>query len=183
MNAVMLSIRPKYCELIASGKKTIEVRRTKPKIETPFRCYIYCTQSGKYKNGKSVKNIWLNRGTDKRFIENGKVIGEFICDKVITVDCDSVAPFDPETHEYIQDETCLDRAAFVRYTNFRKAFGWHISDLKIYDESKELNEFTPVCKYKGDLCEACIHYVEAFRGCCKTIERAPQSYMYVEELK
>ena len=41
--AVMLSIRPKWCEKIASGKKTIEVRKTRPKLETPFKCYIYCT--------------------------------------------------------------------------------------------------------------------------------------------
>ena len=34
--AVMLSIRPKWVEKIANGKKTIEVRKTKPKLETPF---------------------------------------------------------------------------------------------------------------------------------------------------
>ena len=43
MKSVMLSIRPKWCEMIASGEKTIEVRKTKPKLETPFKCYIYCT--------------------------------------------------------------------------------------------------------------------------------------------
>lgn len=42
--AVMLSILPKWCAKIASGEKTIEVRKTKPKLETPFKCYIYCTQ-------------------------------------------------------------------------------------------------------------------------------------------
>lgn len=42
--AVLLSVRPKWCELIASGKKTVEVRKTRPKIETPFKCYIYCTK-------------------------------------------------------------------------------------------------------------------------------------------
>ena len=44
--AVMLSIRPKWCEKICVGEKTIEVRKTRPKLETPFRRYIYCTQSG-----------------------------------------------------------------------------------------------------------------------------------------
>ena len=44
--AVMLSIRPKWCEKIASGEKTIEVRKTRPKLDTPFKVYIYCTQSG-----------------------------------------------------------------------------------------------------------------------------------------
>lgn len=41
--SVLISIRPKWCELIASGEKTIEVRKTRPKLETPFKCYIYCT--------------------------------------------------------------------------------------------------------------------------------------------
>lgn len=40
MKSVMLSIRPTWCEEIASGEKTIEVRKTKPKLETPFKCYI-----------------------------------------------------------------------------------------------------------------------------------------------
>ncbi len=44
--AVMLSVRPKWCEKIASGEKTIEVRKTRPKLETPFKCYIYCTIDG-----------------------------------------------------------------------------------------------------------------------------------------
>lgn len=30
---VMLSIRPKWCEKIANGEKTIEVRKTKPKLK------------------------------------------------------------------------------------------------------------------------------------------------------
>ena len=42
--AVMISIRPKWCEKIVIGEKTIEVRKTRPKLETPFECYIYRTK-------------------------------------------------------------------------------------------------------------------------------------------
>lgn len=38
--AVLMSIKPKWCELIASGKKTVEIRKTKPLIDTQFTCYI-----------------------------------------------------------------------------------------------------------------------------------------------
>lgn len=55
MKAVLISIRPKWCELIASGKKTIEVRKTRPKIETPVKCYIYCTV-GKGNTGDILPN-------------------------------------------------------------------------------------------------------------------------------
>lgn len=44
MKSVMISIKPKWCELIASGQKTIEVRKTAPKCDVPFKCYIYCTK-------------------------------------------------------------------------------------------------------------------------------------------
>ncbi len=47
MTAVMLSIRPEWCSLIAQGKKTIEVRKNRPKLGTPFKCYIYCTKAKK----------------------------------------------------------------------------------------------------------------------------------------
>lgn len=45
MKAILLSIRPEWCDLIIRGKKTIEARRTRPKLETPFKCYVYCTKS------------------------------------------------------------------------------------------------------------------------------------------
>lgn len=57
MKAVLISIRPEWCEKIINGKKTIEVRKTRPKMNPPFKCYIY-------KCG------------------NGKVIGEFLCDEI-----------------------------------------------------------------------------------------------------
>lgn len=44
--SILLSIRPRYCELIASGKKKVELRKNEPKIKTPFKCYIYCTKGG-----------------------------------------------------------------------------------------------------------------------------------------
>lgn len=69
MKAVLISIQPKWCELIASGKKTIEVRKTRPKIETPFKCHIYCSGG----IGKQVtwngNNIELFRWNGVRLIK------------------------------------------------------------------------------------------------------------------
>lgn len=44
MKSVLISIKPRWCELIARGEKTIVIRKTKPRIDTPFKCYIYCTK-------------------------------------------------------------------------------------------------------------------------------------------
>ena len=41
--AVLISIRPDWVEKILSGEKTLEVRKTRPKLEAPFKVYIYCT--------------------------------------------------------------------------------------------------------------------------------------------
>lgn len=46
MKDVLISIQPKWVEKIASGEKTIEVRKTRPKIDTPFKVYIYATKTG-----------------------------------------------------------------------------------------------------------------------------------------
>lgn len=39
MKKVLISIRPKWCEKIAKGEKTIEVRKSAPK-GVPFKAYI-----------------------------------------------------------------------------------------------------------------------------------------------
>lgn len=170
--AVLFSIKPKYCELIASGKKTVEVRKTQPKIPTPFKGYIYCTKG---ETAYFTRDIFGNESL------NGKVIGEFVCDKIITVDCDSVAPFDYNTKEYIDKESCLSRDDFVKYTGFIMAYGWHISNLIIYDKPKELSEFIKPCPTPFQ-CDKCNDLVEHF-GCGRTITRPPQSWCYVEEMR
>ena len=68
--AVLISIRPEWCEKIARGEKTVEVRKTRPKLDTPFKCYIYCTKGN---DARRLRGSW------------GKVIGEFICDRVETI--------------------------------------------------------------------------------------------------
>lgn len=209
MKSVLISIRPKWCELIASGEKTIEVRKTCPKIETPFKCYIYCTQSGKYTDGKSVKNIWLNRGTDNRFIGNGKVIGEFVCDRIYPIQAvrydngsfehsrKSIFTFlRPAEHNALLDATRLENEEIFDYLGGegKEGYAWHISDLKIYDKPRELSDFkTPPCEKSEKSCGKCkylvkidtpdMYEVDCFVENGREITRPPQSWCYVEELE
>lgn len=80
MISIIASIQPKWCELIASGKKTIEVRKTAPK-ETPFKVYMYCTIAKDRKKYTDEFDVPIET---KMWMGNGKVIGEFVCDKVET---------------------------------------------------------------------------------------------------
>lgn len=78
--AVLLSIRPEWAGKIASGEKTVEVRKTRPKLETPFKCYIYCTLP-KYPHEDFIATDYPN----PQFYGGGKVIGEFMCYATIPI--------------------------------------------------------------------------------------------------
>ena len=54
MKAVLISINPLWCELIGNGEKTIEVRKNRPKLKTPFKVFIY---SVKFLVNVGLKNL------------------------------------------------------------------------------------------------------------------------------
>lgn len=187
MKAVLISIQPKWCEFIASGKKTVEVRKTKPNIETPFKCYIYCTK-GKHKGDfitKSEKFGYLtghegsfyNRA--KEYDANGKVIGEFVCDRIAEYECSSYGFGELAT----TCGTCLTYDEILNYCNGNDLYGWHITDLVIYDKPKELGEFRKICQ--SDYCHTCDYAVKKngyLVDCDRSVKRPPQSWCYCEEI-
>ena len=185
MKAVMISIQPKWCELIASGKKTVEVRKTKPKLETPFKCYIYETKD------KQFENIgvcgWKADGTAYNYIHNGgKVIGEFVCNAIIS-HCEMA------NADIAEIQGCIKREKLLEYSNGKELYGWHISDLVIYDKPKELSEFYQNGKsgdtFYYDYCAGCPHHetpvgeypCNECDGNRKYLYSPPQSWCYVEE--
>ena len=178
MNSVLLSVRPQWCELIANGKKTIEVRKTRPKLETPFKCYIYQTKPkdrlititrdgdenyGEIYHGKPVfiktygEDYWTGR--------NQKVIGEFVCDHITNLFTNSRFWLDEKAVE----QACLTGEQIREYANGKDAYGWHISALQIYDKPRELSEFRKPIMPMG------LRYED------DAIKRATQSWCYVEE--
>lgn len=177
MKAVLISIRPKWCELIASGKKTIEVRKTRPKLETPFKCYIYCTKPKmitkyvfkpedypEYMRPKKTVFCKVPDASSPFCSEvngNGKVIGEFVCDRIT-----DIKPFGFDDVGKFEKQTCLTSADIVKYLNGFYGYGWHISDLKIYDKPKEVGVF---------------HHCGENYHFDPVVIKPPQSWCYVEE--
>lgn len=182
MKSVLIAIRPQWVEKIANGEKTIEVRRTRPKLEVPFKCYIYETK------GQYVK---FTHGAHTKYgYGRGKVIGEFICDKVYSIknrgSSFSVADEEQSVTNEIARQSCLYYDDMVSYFGNKDGFGWHISDLKIYDKPKELSEFRKPCPY-GDLpcwiCPSCDKDEnDNLIQCFNTVSRPPQSWQYIEDL-
>lgn len=179
MKSVLISIRPQWCEKIASGKKTIEVRKTAPK-EVPFKAYIYCS-----KEKKQDDIIWAGAFGD-RGKWNGHVIGKFICDKVYLIKNQRnrfvVANEEQGVMNEIARQSCLDYYDMVNYLGNKDGYGLHITDLKIYDKPKKLSEFLKPCPAKKGVCLDCIAYNEYDEVCANNLTRPPQSYMYVEEV-
>lgn len=158
--AVLISIRPKWVEKIANGKKTIEVRKTKPKLETPFKCYIYCTNIRPFL-------VWED-------VFNGHIAGEFTCDRIYELAPLNHAPDD------VEKQACLTREEIVNYLK-GTGYGWHISDLVIYDTPHDLGEFER--PYECNECDA--KWASECNTCYEKnkIKRPPQSWCYVEAMK
>ena len=150
--SVLISIRPEWCEKIASGHKSIEVRKTRPKIETPFKCYIYSC-----KKGERI----LARGCE---ILSGTIFAEFSCSHIEMIRQNSkiaLPLFFTET-PYIDffAKSQLTEVELLDYLGDHNSYGWHISDLVIYDHPRKLSEFY----------------------CHKPLVRPPMDWCYVEEL-
>lgn len=205
MKSVLISIRPYWVFLIIARlmgwnipqEKTIEIRKDYPKASDWNKVvHIYCS-----KNRKSFNRIPKEY---QPFMEKllGKVIGSFVCDRIDKY-CGRLTTYaeTPYKNKYVSSEelakTCLTIGELNDYLEGKNGyFGnscfWHISDLKIYDTTKDLNEFSRYgahirggCCIKGN----CKHYISngyfeppecSIEGCI--ITRPPQSWGYVEEL-
>ena len=194
MKSVLISIQPKWAEKIASGEKTIEVRKSAPQ-EVPFKAYIYCT-----KEKKQDDIIWAGVCGD-RGKWNGRVIGEFVCDKVDEYNFhNGLTEFNSMglpsriygSYLIFADDyksMCLSYDEVKNYGKGKTLYGWHISDLKIYDKPRELSDFYRECEKpckpnKGKI--LCITTKSLKMNGCNgkiPLTRAPQSWQYIEELQ
>ena len=183
MKAVLLSIRPEWCDLIIRGQKTLEVRKTKPgNLKTPFKCYVYCTKS-KSKIG------WLIIDPGKGWKRlDGNIIGEFTCDKIERALIQYPAQRD-EFDERFAKDSCVSYDELHRYASqnalYVDLFFWHISNFKLYEEPVRLKDFWAIqpCTYRGDCCTCRRWNAKKLicRGEVFGIERPPQSWCYVED--
>lgn len=192
MKAVIVSIKPEWVEKITSGKKTIEVRKTAPK-ETPFKAYIYCTRAKSEWRFYDYEGAYENSKGELVYAQQ-HIIGEFICDKVYLIKNQgsrfSVADEEQNVTNEIARQSCLDYDDMVNYLGNKDGYGWHISDLKIYDKPKELSEFYTIDEKGSDCCCGCVwHETPLEEMPCRTctgerkyLYRPPQSWQYVEEI-
>lgn len=158
--AVLISIKPEWCEKIFAGKKTIEIRKSTPKLKPPFKCYIYCTKDG----FKSIFQDGAAFLSHNAHVCNGKVVGEFVCDHLCQIRVFSDGAIQGYHFNKLED-SCLSYDEIAEYIGAGyKGSGWHISNLVLYDKPKELSNFEVERYPTMDL-----------------LKRPPQSWCYVEE--
>lgn len=213
MNAVLMSIQPKWCELIASGKKTVEVRKTKPTLEVPFKVYIYCTKDNTFAD-KTLRGFDENGKAIYYRSNKGKVIGEFVCDRIDLIG--KRGQYNNFDYCYLSlnvfgnddiaveitdiEQSCIAKNELNDYgKNSPCLYAWRITDLVIYDKPRELWEFIVPSKIgccSEGKCRGC-KFFDCGNGFnieddCnakfstdeyKPLRRPPQSWCYVAEAK
>ena len=177
MISILLSINKPHTDNIKALIKKIEVRKSKPNCELPFKGFIYETKH--------------NGGCKK-------VIGEFICDEIYHIK-NYGTRFSINNDERLTNgvarASCLNFDDMKNYLKDKDGYAWHITDLVIYETPKELTEFKTKCREYGSdnpNCTECNYYIsgmcyeydESDCGCngLKPITRPPQSWCYVKEI-
>lgn len=103
MPAVLLSLHPKWWDLMLRGDKTLEIRKSAPKTSLPFRVVVYLTAPVK------------------------QIVGEFVCPAVeIGVDATGISNgvyFQAGAH-------CVPLRDLHEYSGGKALYGWVIEDVQ-----------------------------------------------------
>ena len=154
MKSILISIKPEWVAKILNGEKTIEIRKTAPKCELPIDVYIYCTKDSKraWYFDKQWRGCYsMSIYDDNAAYEyamglkplNGKVVAKFklrFVDKIYSYDTDKLDTELGSSLEELSFESCVPEKDLLSYVG-NGAFYWAISNLEIFDEPKELDEF------------------------------------------
>ena len=195
MKSIITSVSPYLCGKIASGDCNILVKKSTPK-EVPFRAYIYCTKTKNKWSLCDYEGAYQNSEGEIVYAQQ-HVIGEFICDRVYNID---YLPKEYEGNpsqfsEFICNNSCLSFEQIIEYKKGKTIYGWHITDLKLYDKPKKLNEFRKpldnvYCSYYRDHCEeGCVGFGSTDYVCNdywnweKGLTCPPRSWQYAEEIE
>lgn len=178
MRAILISIRPEWVAKILNGEKTIEIRTTIPKCELPIDVYIYCTHgySLTHLTNDATRFCVHQFKDDDKKIKcvgtseldgplNGKVVAKFTLNKIenfvngmneleLEWDGKPDAEYDYFAYEKALEKACLTYEEADKYCPDQSFYAWHISNLEVFDEPKELGDFG--------------------------IKKAPESFCYIE---
>lgn len=123
MRDILISIHPQHCKNIFEGKKTVELRKSRPKIKAPFKCMVYETA----KNGGA-----------------GMIIGEFICVGFFVLQNEffTSCEFFRSCERFAMAElACVKNLEMRDYANGRLLYGWDIRNPVKYEKPIKLTDY------------------------------------------
>lgn len=206
MKSILMSIHPEWCAKIFNGEKSIEVRKTRPLIDMPFKVYVYCTKQkltktkcmhsylhknepkackkyGEITTWCSIGDVHVNSNTPWSFRSygmHGKVIGSFVCDDIIT-------DFHGEHSDDFAKYALLSLDEQKKYGGNKPLYGWHITEPTLFENPRDITEFAVFGKCADECSEYdfCARDIAKERVTCKCfkrtfLKRPPQSWCYVE---
>lgn len=200
MKSILMSIRPEWCAKIFNGEKTIEVRKTRPLIDMPFKVYVYCTKQkltkttcmhsylhknepkackkyGEITTWCSIGDVHVNSNTPWSFRAygmHGKVIGSFVCDKVYKIVPDGEYYSNGyDIDDDMLSETCLGRGYLTGYGLGYTLYGWHITEPQLFEKPRDITEFAIFGKCADECSEYdfCARDIAEDRVACKCFKR------------
>lgn len=165
MKHIMISIKPEWVAKIVRGEKILEIRKSIPK-DLPCKVYIYCSKNrhlacvvggdsaslfrccnsetafiggGYLGNGKIVAEFTLNKTTThkKNYID----IEDTLCYNFLTKDVKNAGFYIGKDDIETMNSLCDFHEFVEEYGQGKDLYAWHIEDLHIYDQPKELAEF------------------------------------------
>lgn len=179
MNAILLSVPPEVCERIANGKQTLLLMKRIPKLDTPYKVYMYETKE-RYKtsfiwnnsdgltsipNGAKIIPISQTQRRVEYIAQGiGKVVSSFICRGIMHPN---------DSLKLMAKESCMSEEELDECAKGKTPYGLRITDLTIFDKPKELGEFKKTVKK----CTNGVWYRVK-----ESLTRPPATFCYVEEL-
>ena len=191
MKSVIRSAKPYWIYLILTGKKKVEVGKNFPKSKDWNKVVeMYCS--------KDIRSFNRIPEKDREWMRKylGKIACRFVCDRIDTYHYGNmdypIPAFDGDDSiceigdgYYITsgelEKTCLTYEELEKYGKGAPLYGWHISDLVIYDKPHAISEFARPC----DGCDklGTSRCTEEISPCRATIlKRPPQSWQFVQSI-
>jgi hypothetical protein len=178
MKKIMLSVQPQWLAKILNGEKTVEIRKTVPKL--PCTVWLYCT-----KGGAVLLQDWGNAMIQNGIPQlNGQIVAKFVLEKADKIqygfihDVVGAEVQDSGKNGYFITNGQIESARIgyyelLKYGKTKPLFAWHIDSLVIFDKPMELKQFGTWDAKRWH--ENGTHWFP--------LNRAPQSWQYVEVIE
>ena len=192
MDAVLISIKPEWVDLILSGKKTIEVRKGLPNLKQPFKVYIYCTKGSSPKDILYIAQYDENNSYIGDYLANGEIVAEFTCNAILEWNKDDYGANCYDIDDDSFEAACIPLMSdYWDYGKGKTLYGWRISDLKVYNEPHNITEFRQTKYIRGYHNKSIdknknidIDFLlNSSRLSVNILTRAPQSWCYVDSMR